>query len=198
MSEQSNKTLVLASTSPFRREILMKLGIPFETTAPDADETPLENEKPHELVTRLSLAKAKAVVDEFPDALIIGCDQVATIDGEILGKPGNFERAAEQLKLASGRSVEFLTGMTLLDSGSGKSHSICEPFKVHFRPLSDSQIKNYLNREEPYNCAGSFRSEALGIALFRRLEGEDPNALIGLPLIRLIDLMAEFDINVLD
>ncbi len=192
-----NPTLVLASTSPFRRELLNKLGLPFETAAPDIDESPLPGEEPESLVKRLSLEKAKAVAADYPRALIIGSDQVACVDNQILGKPGSHQKAVQQLKLTSGKTVTFLTGLTLYDSVSGNSRTLCEPFHAHLRELTDMQIDNYLQREQPYNCAGSFKSESLGIALFSKLEGEDPNALVGLPLIRLIDMLQQFGVDVL-
>lgn len=182
-------TLVLASTSPFRKELLSKLSLEFTTANPKVDETPLPGETPEALVVRLAEAKARAVAVQYPEALIIGSDQVAVNEGVILGKPGNHERAMEQLKAAAGKRVTFLTGLCLFNSGSGRSQVVVEPFSVHFRALSDAQIDNYLRKEQPYNCAGSFKSEGLGIALFQRLEGNDPNALIGLPLIRLIAML---------
>jgi len=183
-------SLVLGSTSPFRRALLERLGLPFVTVSPRIDETPLPGESPEALVTRLAEAKARAVAPRYSQALIIGSDQVAVIDGQILGKPGNRERALAQLRRASGREVRFLTGLCLLNAASGRAQVVCEPFHVHFRELDDARIGRYLDAEQPFNCAGSFKSEGLGIALFRRLEGEDPNALIGLPLIRLVDMLA--------
>jgi len=191
------RTLVLASTSPYRQELLARLGLPFETASPDIDETRHADEEPEELVTRLSLEKAKAVAEKYPDALIIGSDQVATLDETILGKPGTHERAMEQLKAASGQSVTFLTGLALYDSATGRSHTICEPFRVDFRELTEEEIDDYLRREEPYDCAGSFKSEGLGIALFSLMDGEDPNSLIGLPLIQLVSMLRENGVHVL-
>jgi len=182
-------TLVLASTSPFRKAILEKLEIPFETMAPEIDETPLPNESPEQLVARLSELKAKAVAEYFPDALIIGSDQVSVIDGQIVGKPGSHDKAVAQLKRASGKRVTFLTGLCLFNTKSKRVQADIIPFSVIFRQLKDTQIENYLRKEQPYNCAGSFKSEGLGIALFERLEGDDPNTLIGLPLIRLIHML---------
>lgn len=190
-------TLVLGSTSPFRREILQKLGLPFETAAPDIDESHLENETPEQLVARLAEAKAREVAKEFPNALIIGSDQVAVNEGEILGKPHTHERAIEQLQNASGKTVRFLTGLCLYNSATDKAQCEVVPFDVVFRQLTLEQIENYLNREQPYKCAGSFKSEALGIALFDRLEGEDPNTLIGLPLIRLVRMLENEGMQVL-
>lgn len=182
-------TLVLASTSPFRRELLGKLGIEFNVASPQADETRLHGESPQALVERLAVAKARAVADQFPDALIIGSDQVACLDDRVLGKPGGRATAMDQLSLASGRCVTFHTGLCLLNAAEDRVQSLVEPFKVHFRSLNEQQIGRYLDREQPYNCAGSFKSEGLGISLFERLEGDDPNALVGLPLIRLVALL---------
>lgn len=182
-------TLVLASTSPFRRAILEKLAIPFETITPNVDETPMPGESPEQLVARLSELKAKAVADNYADALIIGSDQVAVVDGQIVGKPGTHEKALSQLKRASGKRVSFLTGLCLYNTKSKRAQIEVVPFNVIFRQLKDVQIESYLQKEKPYNCAGSFKSEGLGIALFERLEGDDPNTLMGLPLIRLIRML---------
>ncbi|MBL3589690.1 MAG: septum formation inhibitor Maf [gamma proteobacterium endosymbiont of Lamellibrachia anaximandri] len=184
------RTLVLGSTSPFRRELLNRLGIAFETASPEIDESPVPGEAPEALVTRLARLKAEAVRESWPDALIIGSDQVATIDGEILGKPGSHERAVEQLSKAAGKRVTFSTGLCLLNSRTGNTQICCEPFHVYFRQLGQQAIEHYLQREQPYNCAGSFKSEGLGITLFEKMEGDDPNSLIGLPLIRLVDMLA--------
>jgi septum formation protein len=182
--------LVLASTSPYRSALLGRLGLPFATAAPQVDETSRPGESPQVLVLRLAEAKARAVARDFPDALIIGSDQVACIDDQILGKPGGRQRAIAQLEQASGRCVVFQTGLCLLNAVTGRAQTLVEPFRVHFRPLNRARIEAYLDREEPYNCAGSFKSEGLGIALFDRLDGDDPSALIGLPLIRLVPLLA--------
>lgn len=189
--------IVLASTSPFRRQLLEKLGIPFETASPDIDEGRLPGESPESLVKRLAVEKAQAVAATHPQALIIGSDQVACLEDQILGKPGDFGRAVAQLSAASGKRVSFLTGLCLLNSATGNAQVICEPFQVYFRKLAPQQIENYLNRERPFNCAGSFKSEALGIALFERLEGDDPNSLIGLPLIRLIAMLEKEGVPVI-
>lgn len=181
--------LVLASTSPYRRELLARLGLPFGTDAPEVDETPLSGEAPEALVRRLSEAKARAVAARHPGAVIIGSDQVAVLDGEVIGKPGAFERAREQLRRASGRTVDFLTGLAVLDTRDGRLQLEVVPFRVVFRPLSEARIEAYLRRDEPYDCAGSFRSERLGVALFERMVGEDPTALMGLPLIRLVRML---------
>ena len=181
--------LVLASTSPFRKAILEKLHVPFETASPDVDESILIGESPEQLVARLSEAKARAVATNYTDALIIGSDQVAVVDGQILTKPGSHDKAIAQLKRASGKRVSFLTGLCLLNTKSNRAQVDVIPFNVIFRQLNEVQIENYLHKEQPYNCAGSFKSEGLGIALFDRLEGSDPNTLIGLPLIRLIKML---------
>jgi MAF protein len=181
--------LVLASTSPFRRELLGRLGLPFEVAAPRVDESRQPGESPDALVVRLSEEKARAVAAGLANALVIGSDQVAVIDGAILGKPGGRAPAIAQLQRASGRRVTFLTGLAVADAASGRTHSICEPFHVHFRSLDADQIARYVDREQPFNCAGSFKSEGFGITLFERLEGDDPTALIGLPLIRLVELL---------
>jgi len=181
--------LVLASTSPFRRELLQRLGLPFTTAAPDIDESPLPGEAPAALVRRLSERKARAV-GRARAGLIIGSDQVATTGDDILGKPGSHERAVEQLQQLAGRSVTFHTGLCLLDTAKDAVQVDVIPFSVEFRQLGTMQIERYLRREQPYNCAGSFKSEALGITLFRRMRGDDPTALIGLPLIRLTDMLA--------
>jgi MAF protein len=181
--------LILASTSPFRKELLQKLNLSFETDSPDIDETMLEAEQPEQFVQRLALEKAQAVAARHDSALIIGSDQVACIGSTILGKPGTRDKAIQQLSEASGKHVSFYTGLCLLNSVSGASQVICEPFIVYFRKLSREQIERYLDAEQPYNCAGSFKSEGLGISLFEKLEGDDPNALIGLPLIKLITML---------
>ena len=181
--------LVLASTSPYRKELLQRLGLAFITAAPNVDETQRSDESAEQLVRRLSEEKARALATAFPDALIIGSDQVAVIGDEILTKPGTHENAVSQLQRCAGQSVTFLTGLCLFNARSGNAQIEAVPFRVHFRPLNAAQIENYLRREQPYNCAGSFKSEGLGIALFERLEGDDPATLIGLPLIRLTRML---------
>ncbi len=188
--------LVLASTSPFRSQLLQRLGMPFVTTAPNIDEAPLADEQPPDLVQRLSREKARAAAAGHANALIIGSDQVACIDGSIVGKPGNRKRAIVQLQQASGNQLTFYTGLSLLNSGSGRYQTICEPFLVQFRTLSLEQIERYVDAEQPFNCAGSFKSEGLGITLFERLQGDDPNALIGLPLIRLVNMLHNEGVSV--
>jgi septum formation protein len=189
--------LVLASTSPFRRALLQRLGLPFNTAAPLVDEIRKQGEAPAALVTRLAEAKARAVAAAHPDALIIGSDQVAAIDDTVMGKPGDREGAIAQLNRASGRTVVFYTGLCLLNASTGHIQVACEPFRVHFRRLTQGQIAGYVDQEQPFNCAGSFRSEGLGIALFDRLEGNDPSALIGLPLIRLIAMLGAEGVDLL-
>jgi MAF protein len=181
--------LVLASTSIFRKMLLEKLEIPFQTASPEIDETRKPEESPSELVERLSVEKAHAVAREYREHLIIGSDQVACVDGNILGKPGDFINAKVQLTQASGKKVIFYTGLALLNAITGEKQTLVEPFTVHFRHLTEKQIENYLNKEQPFNCAGSFKSEGYGITLFSRLEGDDPNTLIGLPLIRLVEML---------
>lgn len=181
--------LVLASSSPYRRELLSRLRLPFRCSAPDIDESPLPAEQADALVRRLSAQKALTLSHSFDNHLIIGSDQVAVLDNQIIGKPHNFERAREQLLAASGKSLTFLTGLSLLNSQSGQLQTDCIPFTVHFRPLSEAQIERYLHAEQPYDCAGSFKSEGLGVSLFRSTEGSDANSLIGLPLIRLVDML---------
>ncbi|HFT1681228.1 Maf family protein [Providencia stuartii] len=192
------KSIILASTSPYRQQLLKKLGLPFLAVAPNVDETPVLNESAEALVTRLAHAKAHAISEQHKQHLIIGSDQVCVIDGEIAGKPYNYDNAFKQLKRASGKQVTFYTGLCLLDSTTGNYHVQCEPFNVYFRSLSDKEIETYLRKEEPYQCAGSFQSEGLGIALFDRLEGRDPNTLIGLPLILLLEMLRHHGYNPLD
>ncbi|VAX02864.1 Maf-like protein YceF [hydrothermal vent metagenome] len=190
--------LVLASTSPFRKALLERLGQPFSTVSPDTDETRRPGETARALVERLSEDKARAVASQFSNALIIGSDQVAILGEEILGKPETHERAIKQLSAASGNEVLFLTGLCLLNTATGRTQAEVVPFTVKFRPLTTRQIDNYLRREQPYNCAGSFKSEGLGIALFEAMKGEDPNTLIGLPLIHLITLLSNEGVDVLE
>lgn len=181
--------LVLASTSPYRRDLLNRLQIPFEVFAPEVDETPLPGESPQQTAIRLAEAKARAAATFFPDALIIGSDQVATMDGMQIGKPHTHENATLQLRMMRGRSVVFNTALSLYNSRSGSIQNRLVPFTVTFRDLGDDEIERYLAKEQPYNCAGSAKSEGLGIALMARMEGDDPNALIGLPMIALVDML---------
>jgi septum formation protein len=183
--------LVLASTSPYRRELLARLQLGFEVMSPGVDERPLPGESPAATAVRLAEAKARAGAAAFPDALVIGSDQVAELDGERLEKPGTHAVAVQQLTLVSGRSAMFHTALALLNAGTGRLHTRVVPVRVTFRSLSPAQIEAYLRREQPYDCAGSAKSEGLGIALIRRIDAEDPSALIGLPLIALVDMLAE-------
>lgn len=188
--------IVLGSSSPFRKELLQKLIPEFDTCSPDIDETPRPDETPEKLVERLALQKAQAVAKQFPDALIIASDQVSVLNGIINGKPGNFERAFQQLKTSSGNTVTFFTSLCLYDARTNQSQLVVEPFHVHFRELTDVEIERYLEKETPFNCAGSFKSEGLGISLFKKLEGDDPNALIGLPLIKLAGFLRVHGIQI--
>ncbi len=183
------QALVLGSTSPFRKALLDKLGIPFITDTPNTDETRRPGETPDRLVRRLAEDKARDVASRFPDALVIGSDQVACVGDEILGKPGNRENAIAQLSAASGKAVTFYTGLCLYNAANDQIQVAVEPFVVHFRELGSAQIERYIDREQPFNCAGSFKSEGFGITLFAALEGRDPNALVGLPLIRLVEML---------
>lgn len=189
--------LILGSSSPFRAELLHKLNLSFIQVSPAIDETPLADETPEQLVERLATQKALEIAKTHPEGLIIGSDQVAVIDNTILGKPGNHQKAMTQLKQASGREVIFLTGLALYNAKTEEMQSLVEPFTVHFRDLTDNQIDFYLKKEQPYQCAGSFKSEGFGISLFSKLMGDDPNSLIGLPLIRLIELLSNQDIDIL-
>jgi MAF protein len=181
--------LVLGSTSPFRKALLDKLGIPFIADTPNTDEARRPGETPDRLVRRLAEDKARDVASRFPDALVIGSDQVACVGDEILGKPGNRENAIAQLSAASGKAVTFYTGLCLYNAANDQVQVAVEPFVVHFRSLGAAQIERYIDHEQPFNCAGSFKSEGLGITLFTALEGRDPNALVGLPLIRLVEML---------
>lgn len=188
----SSPPLLLASSSPARRNLLSRLGLPFATSSPDIDETALPGEDAIHLTQRLSEAKARALAPHHPNTLIIGSDQALTLDDNILGKPGSHELAREQLTRLSGRTVTFHTGLCLLNTRSGHCQITVEPFEVSFRPLRADQIERYLQADQPYGCAGSFKSEALGITLFERFQGRDPNSLVGLPLMALVDfLLAE-------
>lgn len=187
--------LVLASTSPFRKTLLEKLGLAFITASPEVDETPQVNESATDLVQRLACAKARTLADKYPQHLIIGSDQVCVIAGKITGKPHTEETARRQLSQASGHSVIFYTGLALFDSANNHLQVTCEPFNVDFRTLSDEEIVNYIAKEQPLNCAGSFKSEGLGITLFDRLSGRDPNTLVGLPLIALCEMLRNVGVD---
>ena len=188
--------IVLASTSRYRRELLNRLQIPFCAVRPAVEESVLAGEPPEAMATRLATAKALAVASDHPDAVIIGCDQVAVSDGKIVGKPGNHENAVRQLRELSGRDAVFYTALCVHDATSGRTATRVVPYRVKFRVLDDAVIQRYLEREQPYDCAGSAKSEGLGIALIERMEGEDPNALVGLPLIALVDLLGEHGVQI--
>ena len=190
--------LILASTSPWRRALLEKLAIPFECAAPEVDETPLHGEAPRHLDLRLAHKKAQSLAHRYPSHLIIGSDQICVLDGEITGKPLTEENARQQLLKARGNIVTFYTGLALYNSATGHLQTEVEPFDVHFRHLSEAEIDDYLRKERPLHCAGSFKSEGLGIALFERLEGRDPNTLIGLPLIALCQMLRREEMNPLN
>jgi MAF protein len=189
------KKLLLASTSRYRKALLDKTGLVFSCAAPDIDESPQPDEQPDALVKRLAFAKASVLAVACPEHLIIGSDQVCVINGQITGKPHTFDNAFRQLHAASGKTVTFYTGLSLYNSETQTAQTLCETFDVSFRPLSDDEITGYLHREQPYDCAGSFKCEGLGITLFDRLTGRDPNTLIGLPLIALLSLLREHGIN---
>ncbi|KQN42794.1 septum formation inhibitor Maf [Serratia sp. Leaf50] len=195
MQTMTQKKILLASTSAYRRAILEKTTLNFSCAAPDIDESAFDGESPVELVKRLSAQKARALAKNHPGHLIIGSDQVCVIDEKILGKPHTFDNACRQLGMASGKQVRFYTGLCLLDSDSGEAQVLCETFDVHFRTLLAQEIAGYVKLEQPYDCAGSFKCEGLGISLFEKLEGRDPNTLIGLPLIALLALLREHGIN---
>ena len=197
MREALALPLYLASTSVYRQQLLSKLTAAFTAVKPDVDETPLPAETASQLVHRLALAKANSIASTLQCGLVIGSDQVAVADGNILGKPGNHQTAIQQLMMASGKSVTFYTGLALYNAENQTMQHIVEPFTVHFRELTEKQIEYYLNQEKPYQCAGSFKSEGFGISLFSRLEGDDPNSLIGLPLIKLIELLSNEGVDIL-
>ena len=192
-----DRRLVLGSTSRYRRALLERLGTPFDVAAPDVDESPLAGERPAQTALRLSEAKARAVAARFPDALVIGSDQVADCDGSPIGKPGDRERARAQLRALSGRTVVFHTGVALVDARSGRCRSELVDIASTFRALSDGEILAYLDREQPWDCAGSVRSEGLGIALFERIASDDPSALVGLPLITVARMLRAEGVDVL-
>lgn len=188
--------LLLASSSPYRRELLARLRLPFVCSSPDIDESHRPGEDASELVQRLAMEKAQALASQFPDHLIIGSDQVAVLGEQILGKPHTFERALEQLSAASGSSVTFLTGLALLNSSTGQCQVDCVPFTVHMRSLDQASITRYLHAEQPYDCAGSFKAEGLGVSLFQATEGSDATSLVGLPLIRLVDMLIKEGVQI--
>jgi MAF protein len=189
--------LILASSSPYRRELLARLRFPFTWESPAIDEQRLTNESPQAMVLRLAEAKARAIAARHPNAIIIASDQTAVIGNHILGKPSVHDKAVTQLQRISGHKVEFLTSLALLNSANNHLQLDVVPFAVHMRTLSLAQIENYLRLEQPYDCAGSFKSEGLGIALFEKMEGDDPNALVGLPLIQLVHMLANENIHII-
>ena len=190
------RKLILASRSPYRKMLLQKLGLAFETIAADIDETPAPNERPDVLVARLALTKARVIAQRHPGSLVIGSDQVAVHGNNIVGKPKNHADAVKQLRTASGKTVSLYTGLALINADSNQTQTEVIPFYITFRTLSDAQIENYLRKDQPYDCAGSVKSEGLGIALLEKFDGEDPNTLIGLPLIRLIKMLENEGVNV--
>lgn len=181
--------ILLASSSHYRHQLLQKLGIQFDWAAPNIDETPIDDELPAQLVCRLAEAKAKKASELYPSHLIIGSDQVAILNHKIIGKPHTHEIATAQLTGFSGQEITFLTGLCLLNSSTNNSQVSLESYKVKFKQLSSEQIQGYLKKETPYDCAGSFKAEGLGISLFEGMSGDDPNTLIGLPLIRLTEML---------
>lgn len=189
--------LILASSSPYRKEVLARLGLAFETVSPEVDESPLPEESPQDTALRLAQVKARKVSETHLEALVIGCDQVATLDGMQLGKPGNHENATKQLRMMQGRTVIFHSALCLYNAKTLTMQAEVVPYEVAFRQLSDEQIERYLRTEQPYNCAGSAKSEGLGIALISSMHGSDPNALIGLPLIKLITMLQNEKVDVI-
>jgi MAF protein len=190
-------SLVLASSSPYRRELLEKLRLAFVADSPEIDETPLAGEAPEPLAMRLSLEKARALADKYPEHLIIGSDQVAMLEGKPLSKPGSRQNCIAQLAAASGKTVYFHTGVCVFDSRNGQYRTDCDGCAVTFKKLPRNRIERYVEIDRPYHCAGGFKAESLGIALFERIRGDDPNALIGLPLIKLIELLEDFGVRII-
>ena len=197
MKTHLNQKLILGSSSSYRYELLLRLQLPFEVSSPDIDESALTEEKPETTASRLAEEKARAVARIYPNALIIGSDQVATLDGIQLGKPLNYENAIKQLTSMRGKEVIFHTALCLFNSGSGRIQSKLVSSLVKFRKLSDEQILNYLAKEQPYHCAGSAKYEGLGIALIERMESDDTSAIIGLPLISLVDMLVNEGVEVI-
>ena len=193
----THKNIVLASSSSYRKKLLAKLNLIFESASPNIDEYVLNDETPLSTSQRLSELKAKALINHFPDHYIIGSDQVAVIDTKILTKPLNYQNNINQLLLASGKTMCFYTSVSVFATKSKQCQTLTDICYVKFRSLSQKQIENYVNQEKPYDCAGGFKSEAMGIALIESIQGEDPNALVGLPLIKLIQIFEEFGINIL-
>ena len=197
MSAPAPRPLILGSTSAYRRELLQRLRLPFEVVSPEVDETPSPGENPRDLALRLALAKARAVAARQPSAVVIGSDQVADLGGEPLGKPGTHERAVAQLRRMRGRTVIFQTAVAVVCLETGFEQVELAPVRVHFRDLTDAEIENYLRAETPYDCAGSAKSEGLGIALLDTIESDDPTALVGLPLIRTARLLRAAGLSLL-
>jgi len=189
--------LILASSSPYRRRLLQRLGIAFECVSPGIDETPLADESPQDLACRLALAKARAVALAHPQQLVIGSDQVASLQGDIMGKPGTAAGAVEQLKASSGKEIRFDTAVALVRQDPPLEAVHLEPFRVQFRALSDREITAYVAHDKPYDCAGSFKWEGLGIVLFDALRGDDPTSLEGLPLIALSRMLSQAEVKIL-
>ncbi|HSW51854.1 MAG TPA: Maf family nucleotide pyrophosphatase [Sulfuricaulis sp.] len=189
--------LILASSSPYRRELLERLKIPFEVISPEVDETPHPGETPGKLVERLAIEKAQKIAGKTRGVLVIGSDQVAVYNGHIVGKPHSHDKAVQQLREASGRTVTLYTGLALINADTQRIQREVIPYRVTFRALTDTQIESYLRQEQPYSCAGSVKSEGLGIALLERFEGDDPNTLIGLPLIRLVRMLENEGIKII-
>ena len=189
--------LILATESVYKQQILAKLGLPFTAIAPNIDESPLAAETPSDTVRRLAIAKAQKLATTYPSSYVVAADQVASFDGNIIGKPLHHDSAVAQLSSFSGNAVTFYTGVSLFDCNSGRISSAVESYTVRFRNLSQGDIENYITAESPLDCAGSFKSEGLGILLFSHLEGRDPNALVGLPLIALTELFAKANVNLL-
>jgi len=187
--------LILASGSPYRHALLRQLGLEFSAESADISERPLAHESPDALALRLARGKARALKTKYPNAFIIGSDQAAWADGKILGKPEGFDKALTQLQHCRGKTVIFYTGLCLYDSSTDTEQLAVETYRVKFRRLSDTQLSHYLQREQPYDCAGSFKAEGLGITLFESMSGSDPNTLIGLPLIRLTSMLCEVGLD---
>jgi septum formation protein len=192
-----NRSVILGSTSVYRRELLSRLRIPFDVQAPEVDETPINGESPLQLAQRLALAKAHAAAQKFPDSVVIGSDQVADLDGLSLGKPGNFERATLQLRQMRGKTVVFQTAVAVVCHATGFVAQDCAAVNVVFRDLTDDEITAYLLAETPYDCAGSAKSEGLGIALLASIDNDDPTALVGLPLIRTCNMLRAAGVKLL-
>jgi septum formation protein len=197
MPESAIRRLILGSTSPYRRELLLRLRLPFDVASPDVDETPLTGELPRALALRLALAKAQAVATLHPHAVVIGSDQVADLDGEPLGKPGSHARATEQLQRMRGKTVVFQTAVAVVCIDAGFAQVDLAEVNVRFRNLDDAEIERYLRAETPYDCAGSAKSEGLGIALLESIDSDDPSALVGLPLIRTCRMLRAAGVKVL-